>query len=244
MFKRFFLTFILFFIGACSPTASASPADQIAAGIQFYNPMLQAAWSGVVIDEVASPYGYEVMALTIIHDEPSARALIPIGAFPMIGNIGADSEAHSFRVVKWDPCSEVALVSTVINRPTIASPLAWFSARAGARVTTVGNPLGHGLEYNEGHVGANGTTSYSCSFAGKPVALDSYGSGVVPGQTGSAVYRHGGIVGLITAVALYPVEVVNQNGETIGETAVPVSNLGMFVPLSIIKRVLRYSPFL
>ncbi len=240
---------MLCLLTACTPLQalanSTSEVDRkVASTVQLSNPITGGAWTGVVIDQTVGTYGYPTTVLTIIHDSPETRFFVALGVWSAVGKIGVDGEPHSYRVAKWDPCSEVALLSTVLDEPTEVSDLAWWRSRVGQKVSTVGNPLGNGLQFNRGYISAEKALPYDCTFNEKPVVLDGYAGGTVPGQTGSPLFNSSGrITGLLTAVSVYTSPTFDQYGQLVGITPVPVYHMGYYVPLKVIREVIAKAPW-
>ena len=242
MLGKLVTVFLLCLLTACAPfkaLASSVSERQIENSVELMNPILQSTWTGVVVDQTQGIYGWNTTVLTIIHDSPETRMAITLQIFPILGRVGTQGPVHSYRVVKWDPCSEVALISTTLEQEVPTSHLAWFKSKPGDRVTTVGNPLGGGLKWNEGSIGALEAERKTCS--GRSIRLDSYTGGTVPGQTGSALFnKNGRIAGLLTAVSAFPTPTWGPEG-MIGITPIPVLHMGLYIPVDVIRDALKGS---
>lgn len=253
MLGKFFKAMLMILVlltTACTPfDAQANvfrTTKQVESSVQLRSVATGGAWSGVLISQDTTKFGTQVFILSIIHQSELTEFYIKNGAYPVEATIGSKGKPFHLHVVKWDPCTELALLTGINNEWHSVNELAFFSPFLGTKLTTVGNPLTRGTLYGEGVMSSKEALAFKCkSIGNSSVVLYGYSGGTISGQTGSPLYnKNGNIVGLLTAVAVMPALTYGPTGDPIGITPVPVYYMGYFLPLKLIKEFLKEAPLI
>ena len=229
--KRFIILVMVLMIG-CSPfnvLASAAPTVEQIVSSTVEVTDGSGTWSGAIIRRK----GEKLYILTVLHDSELMRLKMALGIQHFLVRINGD-ETQSARLVKWDFCSELALLEVVDNHRHNHLQIGLVSPGIGERLLTAGNPLGLGIKYNEGYLSAKNGMYGLCTV------WSVYSGGTIQGQTGSPIMtRYGRIVGFLTAVGVETFPVGDETGSMIGIVGIPVYHLGYFIPLSTIRGFLE-----
>lgn len=222
---RMFLILLLLLIGCIpgSSIASVKAERLIEATVEIYDGI--ALWSGVIVKSDNDSF----YVLTVIHDNEVIKLAIETDVYKMFirTNLGEVLEA---KVIKWDWCTELALLKVEDNHKHKRIKVAYFDASVGSIVDTAGNPLGYGIKYGEGVVSATKNEDKICTM------WSTYTGGIISGQTGSPIVnQRGRLVGMVTALATRPVIVVDEINLPVGVVQVPVYHMGYYITLDTIK---------
>ncbi len=187
------------------------------------------SWSGVIFERNQN----KTLILTIIHEESMKK----IDQDSKINISFYDGESYASKVTAWDNCNEVALIE-IKNFNTLSQlkklEIDSNDQNYSDRLFSFGHPLGLNVHYSEGFLSSKNNILKDCGMI-----TNGYSGGVIPGQTGSAVWNdRGQLSGLIVATSAYPIKVYEESGKINGMSTIPVTFLGRYIPASTIRAFL------
>lgn len=186
-------------------------------------------WSGTIISDNAG----RKEILTIIHENSSRSFGLNEKAWDVYARL--DNKRVKASLKKWDGCSELALfeVDSEYNIGSPPSKIGENEPKISEELFTAGNPIGLGVYFSKGILSKRESIRKDCGLV-----ASGFTAGVVPGQTGSGVFKtNGELVGVVIAVSAIP---ISSEGDGSKVTMhVPIYGIGHFVPLSYIKSFLN-----
>lgn len=186
-------------------------------------------WSGTIINDD----GKKKQILTIVHENSSRSFGLDKNAWDVYARI--DNKRVKASLKKWDSCSELALfeVYSDYNIGTAPSKIGKNKPEIAEELFTAGNPIGLGVYFSKGILSKEETIKKDCGLV-----ASGFTAGVVPGQTGSGVFKSNGeLIGVVIAVSAIPISA--EGGPSNVVVHVPIYGIGHFVPLSYIKSFLN-----
>jgi S1-C subfamily serine protease len=190
-----------------------------------------ASWSGVILESGLN----RIKILTIIHEDAMKKIKGSDNQDLLVSS--GFGKNYKGKIKKWDSCNELSIVE--IDSTEKAPFLSKLDLEAGnghisQDLFSFGHPLGLNIHYSEGYLSSVGNKIKPCGMI-----TNGFSGGTVPGQTGSGVWNNEGkLSGLIVATSAFPVKTLNKDGEQIGQSIIPITFLGRFVPSSEIKKFL------
>jgi S1-C subfamily serine protease len=186
-------------------------------------------WTGTIIGSEGS----KRKILTIIHENNSRS--YGFGPEQEESFVRIDNRRLKATLKKWDPCSELALFEVDSDSKVGKNPAVIGKERpeVAEELMTAGNPIGLGIYFSKGFLSKEETIRKDCGLV-----ASGFTAGVVPGQTGSGVFRSNGeLIGVVIAVSAIPISA--EGAEQGIVMHVPIYGIGHFVPLNYIESFLK-----
>jgi len=186
-------------------------------------------WTGTII----SSEGNKKKILTIIHENNSRSYGFDLKQEDTFVRI--DNKRLKATLKKWDTCSELALFevdsdSEIGKKPAVIGKK---KPEIAEELMTAGNPIGLGIYFSRGFLSKEETIRKDCGLV-----ASGFTAGVVPGQTGSGVFKSNGeLIGVVIAVSAIPISAEGTERGIVMH--VPIYGIGHFVPLNYIESFLK-----
>lgn len=191
-----------------------------------------ASWSGVILSSELD----KIKVLTIIHEDAMKKILSQKEEELKVSL--RSGKKYTGNIKKWDQCNELAVVeiNSTENIPFLAKlNLDSKEGYLSQPLFSFGHPLGLNIHYSEGYLSSLGNKIKPCGMV-----TSGFSGGTIPGQTGSGVWNERGeLSGLIVATSAFPTKTFDANGKQIGQSVIPITFLGRFIPSFEIEHFLK-----
>jgi hypothetical protein len=191
-----------------------------------------ATWSGIILSSELE----KIQVLTIIHED--AMKKINDAKNDILKISLKSGEVYLGKIKKWNQCNELSVIeidstgrTPFLSKLNLETEIGYLSQP----LFSFGHPLGLNIHYSEGYLSSTGNKIKPCGMV-----TSGFSGGTIPGQTGSGVWNERGeLSGLIVATSAFPAKTFDAEGKQIGQSVIPITFLGRFIPASEIEQFLK-----